>query len=137
MATRAISFGLAVAMGVSIAGAEENMPAKQDPPKPVVLALARPGAGTLGATVALGLGVLVVFTMTVVQDQLSAGLTRDLPGSSPTAFLADVQPDQVEGLRATLALPPSALPFVSSTFPRIFGIRRSSSIPIRQAASRG
>jgi len=68
-----------------------------------VLALARPGAGTLGATVALGLGVLVVFTMTVVQDQLSAGLTRDLPGSSPTAFLADVQPDQVEGLRATLA----------------------------------
>jgi putative ABC transport system permease protein len=68
-----------------------------------LLALARPGAGTLGAMVALGLGVLVVFTMTVVQDQLARGLERDLPGSSPTAFLADVQPDQVQGLRGLLA----------------------------------
>jgi putative ABC transport system permease protein len=67
-----------------------------------LLALARPGAGTLGAMVALGLGVLVVFTMTVVQDQLARGLERDLPGGSPTAFLADVQPDQVDGLRALL-----------------------------------
>jgi putative ABC transport system permease protein len=67
-----------------------------------LLALARPGAGTLAATVALGLGVLVVFTMTVVQDQLADGLEQDLPQGSPTAFLADVQPDQIEGVRAAL-----------------------------------
>jgi putative ABC transport system permease protein len=67
-----------------------------------LLALARPGAGTLGAMVALGLGVLVVFTMTVVQDQLARSLQRDLPGTSPTAFLADIQPDQIEGVRGTL-----------------------------------
>ena len=57
-------------------------------------ALARPGAGTLGAVVALGLGVVTVLGMHLVQGRLAAELDADLPAGAPTAFLVDIQPDQ-------------------------------------------
>jgi putative ABC transport system permease protein len=66
-------------------------------------ALARPGSGTLGAVVALGLGVLTVLGMFLIQSRLSAQLEADLPADAPTVFLVDIQPDQWEGVRAILA----------------------------------
>jgi putative ABC transport system permease protein len=57
-------------------------------------ALGRPGAATLGAVVALGLGVLVVLAMSLVERQLAAQLSAELPESTPSAFLVDIQPDQ-------------------------------------------
>jgi putative ABC transport system permease protein len=66
-------------------------------------ALSRPGAGTLGALVALGLGVLVVLSMYLVQSGLGRQLEADLPDNSPTAFLIDVQPSQWPRLRELLA----------------------------------
>ncbi len=65
-------------------------------------ALARPGAGTTGAIVALALGVLVVTSMALVERRLSSELDSALPSSAPTAFFVDVQPSQWEGVRATL-----------------------------------
>lgn len=65
-------------------------------------ALARPGAGTLGAVVALGLGVVTVLGMHLVQQRLSAQLDADLPDAAPTAFLVDIQPDQWPGVRDAL-----------------------------------
>lgn len=65
-------------------------------------ALARPGAGTLGAVVALGLGVVTVLGMHLVQQRLSAQLDADLPAEAPTAFLIDIQPDQWAGVRSAL-----------------------------------
>lgn len=65
-------------------------------------ALARPGAGTLGAAVGLGLGVLVVLGMWQVESQLAAQLERDLPANAPNTFLIDIQPDQWAGVRAAL-----------------------------------
>ena len=65
-------------------------------------ALSRPGAGTLGALVALGLGVLVVLSMYLVQSGLARQLEADLPVDSPTAFLIDVQPSQWPGVRDLL-----------------------------------
>lgn len=65
-------------------------------------ALARPGSGTLGAVVALGLGVLTVLGMYLIQQSLSAQLKADLPADAPTAFFIDIQPDQWDGVRATL-----------------------------------
>jgi putative ABC transport system permease protein len=67
-----------------------------------VAALARPGAGTLGAIVALGLGVLVVVGMALVQRRLSEELSAELPERAPTVFLIDVQPDQWPGVEALL-----------------------------------
>ena len=65
-------------------------------------ALARPGSGTLGAVVALGLGVLTVLGMYLIQQRLSAQLEADLPADAPTAFFIDIQPDQWDGVRTTL-----------------------------------
>lgn len=66
-------------------------------------ALARPGAGTLGAVVALGLGVMVVLAMYLVQDRMSAQLRADLPADAPTVFLVDIQPDQWDGVQRVLS----------------------------------
>ena len=68
-------------------------------------ALARPGAGAVGAIVALGLGVLVVLSMYLVERGLSSQLDRDLPDEAPTAFLVDIQPDQWPGVRDVLQKP--------------------------------
>jgi putative ABC transport system permease protein len=65
-------------------------------------ALGRPAAGTVGAIVALGLGVQVVLAMALVQDQLARQLTRELPADSPTVFLVDIQPDQWPGVQSLL-----------------------------------
>jgi putative ABC transport system permease protein len=65
-------------------------------------ALARPGAGTTGGIVALGLGVTVVASMAIVERELSSGILTAIPNDAPTAFLVDVQPDQWEGVRTEL-----------------------------------
>ncbi len=65
-------------------------------------ALARPGAATLGAIVALGLGVAVVLGMHLVEDRLSGQLETDLPDEAPSVFMMDIQPDQWGGVRRVL-----------------------------------
>jgi len=57
-------------------------------------ALARPGAGVLGAVVALGLGTLVVTTLGLVESRLAARLTDALPVQGASLFFLDVQGDQ-------------------------------------------
>ena len=65
-------------------------------------ALARPGAGTVGAVVALGLGTLVITTLSLVETALSQRLDEALPDDAPSIFLVDVQPDQWPGVEAEL-----------------------------------
>ncbi len=67
-----------------------------------IAALARPGASTVGAIVALGLGVLVVLSMSLVQRRLNRELSTDMPTEAPSAFLVDVQPAQWPGILALL-----------------------------------
>ncbi len=88
-------------------------------------ALARPGAGTAGAVVALGIGVMVVVSMWVVESRLSHALRSALPQDAPSVFLVDVQPDQWPGVRAELerrdAQSLSAVPVVMSRLRAIDG----------------
>lgn len=65
-------------------------------------ALARPGAGTVSAIVALGLGVLVVLGMSLVERRLSNQLATAIPPDAPSAFLIDIQPDQWPGVHKIL-----------------------------------
>jgi putative ABC transport system permease protein len=65
-------------------------------------ALARPGAGTTGSVVALGLGVMVVASMAIVEKDLASGIRALIPADAPTVFLVDVQPDQWEGVNEEL-----------------------------------
>jgi putative ABC transport system permease protein len=64
--------------------------------------LARPGAGTTGAIVALGLGVLVVVAMVLIEDRLDHALRAALPTDAPSVFLVDVQPEQWPDVERTL-----------------------------------
>ena len=57
-------------------------------------ALGRPGAATIGAAVALGIGVLLVLGVRLVERGLSDELLAELPANAPTAFFIDIQPDQ-------------------------------------------
>src|SRR6185436_2893099 len=67
-----------------------------------VAALARPGASTFSAIVALGLGVLVVLGMSLVQRRLTEELSAELPKEAPSAFLIDIQPKQWPGVEKLL-----------------------------------
>ncbi|MFT5052626.1 MAG: putative ABC transport system permease protein [Chlamydiales bacterium] len=65
-------------------------------------ALTRTGAGTVGAIVALGLGVLVVASMALIESRLERELSGTLPDDAPSSFLVDIQPDQWDGVRELL-----------------------------------
>jgi putative ABC transport system permease protein len=65
-------------------------------------ALARPGAGTLPAVTALGLGVLVVVAIALVHRGLTSRLRADLPKNAPNVFLVDMQTSQWPRVRAIL-----------------------------------
>ena len=57
-------------------------------------AAARPGAGTLPAITALGLGVLVVVGMLLVQRGVMASLAADRPEAAPNLFLVDMKANE-------------------------------------------
>ena len=65
-------------------------------------ALARPGAAAGSAIVALGLGVLVVLSMSLVERRLAGQLSAEIPANAPSAFLVDIQPDQWPGVQRIL-----------------------------------
>jgi putative ABC transport system permease protein len=65
-------------------------------------ALSRPGAGTTGAIVALGMGVMVVLSMWLIESRLGHYLRTALPKDAPSVFLVDVQPQQWDGVRSTM-----------------------------------
>ncbi len=65
-------------------------------------ALGRPGAGTVGAVVALGMGVLLLLAVAQVQRTLSGELTPPEGRQIPSAFFLDIQPDQWPGVRELL-----------------------------------
>jgi len=102
-------------------------------------ALARPGSGTLGAVVALGLGVLTVLGMYLIQKSLSAQLEADLPADAPTAFLIDIQPDQWRGVEDILldadAKTVDSVEVVIARLQSINGVPVADLVPDRSAES--
>lgn len=99
--------------------------------------LARPSAGTQGAIVALGLGVLVVVGMSLLERRLTSELGRELPKNAPTGFLVDVQPDQWPGVEAILrgvgATGIDSVPVVMARISSIDGVSTSEQAKEGQA----
>lgn len=89
-------------------------------------ALARPGTGTVGAVVALGLGTLVVTTLGLVRARLDEALRGALPATAPSLFLVDVQPDQWAGVRQILdaahADPVESVPVLQARLAALDGV---------------
>lgn len=68
-----------------------------------LLALARPGAATVSACIALGLGILLVLAMRLVELGLTDTLRSQLPAGAPSVFLIDIQPAQWPEVETLLA----------------------------------
>ncbi len=67
-----------------------------------VAALVRPESGTLAASVALGMGLMVLLVMFVVQGHLHDELAAGLPEDAPSAFLLNVPQAGWDGLAELL-----------------------------------
>jgi putative ABC transport system permease protein len=92
-----------------------------------LLALARPGAATVSASIALGLGILLVLGMRLVERGLTDTLRSQLPADAPSAFLVDIQPAQwpaVENLLSERgAVNLESVPVVSARLRAVDGVR--------------
>jgi putative ABC transport system permease protein len=88
-------------------------------------ALARPGAGVLGAVSALGLGTLVVVTLLLVETRLSDRLAHAIPTGGASVFFLDLQTDQRQTFERVLAQEgASSVRVVPLTSARLTAIRR-------------
>jgi putative ABC transport system permease protein len=96
--------------------------------------LARPGAATVGAIVAIGLGVTFVFATWLVERHLTDQLAAELPADAPSTFFLDVQPDQWPRVEQILkehgAENIESRPLVNARFAAIKGV------PVAQLAQR-
>jgi putative ABC transport system permease protein len=64
--------------------------------------LFRPQNQTVSVTLALGFGAFIVGTVLEVQDNLMDDLTTSFAAGRPNVLMFDIQPDQVDGVRALL-----------------------------------
>ena len=56
--------------------------------------LRRPGNFTVGMTVAIGIGVMVIVSIAVIKNSLLSALDERIPTNAPSFFFIDIQPDQ-------------------------------------------
>lgn len=100
-------FILAFAAAVFLLGAAASaslMAVKKCPrPEPLALRQAvgnvtRPGSQVVSITIAIGIGVMVVTTVSLVERALLAQVGENRPTDAPTFFFIDIQPDQAEGM---------------------------------------
>jgi putative ABC transport system permease protein len=100
-------FILAFAAAVFLLGAAASaslMAVKKWPrPEPLALRQAvgnvtRPGSQVVSMTIAIGIGVMVVTTVSLVERALLAQVGENRPTDAPTFFFIDIQPDQAEGM---------------------------------------
>jgi len=88
--------------------------------------LARPGAGTLPALTALGLGVLVVVAIALVQRGLAERLRADLPKDAPNVFLVDLKTAQWPQVKSILeangAVSVNSVPIVGARLSSVDGV---------------
>jgi putative ABC transport system permease protein len=125
----AVVTGLLTAAAWLVARLARRLPrefARSIPLRHGLASLARPGAGTASAIVALGLGVLVVLGMSLVEKRLSAELAAELPQDAPSGFFIDIQPDQWSGVAQILerngATKVESVPVVTARLSAIDGI---------------
>jgi|SRR5665213_431683 len=70
--------------------------------------LTRPGASTSSVVVALGLGLTLLATVTLLDHTISAQVKDSLPGTAPSFFFIDIQPDEAQAFDKTIESFPTA-----------------------------
>ncbi|MBS0275553.1 MAG: FtsX-like permease family protein, partial [Proteobacteria bacterium] len=64
--------------------------------------LTRPGAATASVVVALGLGLTLLATVTLLDSTIASQVKDALPGTAPSFFFVDIQPDETQAFDATI-----------------------------------
>jgi putative ABC transport system permease protein len=102
-------------------------------PMPRVLSLryalgnvVRPGSQATGIMVAIGIGVMVIVTVSLVEQALLSQIQENRPADAPTFFFIDIQPDQAKEFvslvdRETGRARPELTPLVRSRLHAIDG----------------
>jgi len=67
-----------------------------------LVGLHRPGAGTIGLVVALGIGLTMFVQIAAVRSSFDANLERNIPERAPAFFALDVPRDRADEFRATV-----------------------------------
>ncbi|MDF0664582.1 MAG: ABC transporter permease [Nitrospira sp.] len=62
----------------------------------------RPGSQAVSITIAIGIAVMVVTTVSLVERSLLTQVADNRPTDAPTFFFIDIQPDQEDGMAALL-----------------------------------
>ncbi|MGH8479218.1 MAG: ABC transporter permease [Gammaproteobacteria bacterium] len=87
--------------------------------------IARRGAASVAQSVALGLGIMAILLLTVVRGDLLANWQARLPPDAPNHFAINIQPAEVEAVRAFFAehgrSPPTLYPIVHGRLRAIGG----------------
>ncbi len=111
----------------------KRLPRPRSPGPRLALAnLTRPGAATVGVVVALGLGLTLLTTVTLLDRTISAQVQGSLPGTAPSFFFIDIQPDEAKAFDKTIAGFPEAKDYKRT--PMIRGrITALNGVPAREA----
>jgi putative ABC transport system permease protein len=64
--------------------------------------LTRPGAATAGVVTALGLGLTLLATVSLLDHTIAAQVKDRLPSTAPSFFFVDIQPDEAQRFDATI-----------------------------------
>jgi putative ABC transport system permease protein len=64
--------------------------------------LTRPGAATTGVVTALGLGLTLLATVSLLDNTISAQVKDRLPGTAPSFFFVDIQPGEADRFDAVI-----------------------------------
>ena len=101
--------GLALAVVLLFASARVLVGGLRSLPKPAPLSLryaignlGRPGGYTVGILVAVGMSVLVIVTVSLVEQALLSHVSETRPVDAPTFFFIDLQPDQTDHFRSVV-----------------------------------
>ena len=82
----------------------KNIPRPRSPLLRLALGdLTRPGAAAGGVITALGLGLTLLATVTLLEHTISAEVTEALPARAPSFFFVDITPADVEAFDKTIA----------------------------------
>lgn len=88
--------------------------------------LQRPGSHSTGVMVSIGIGIMVILTVSLVERSLTSQIGAQRPSNAPTFFFIDIQPDQKDGFLRLLHertgdLAMEAIPLVRSRLHAVKG----------------
>jgi putative ABC transport system permease protein len=125
-------------VAMTLQWALRKIPRPRSPTFRLALAnLTRPGAATSSVVVALGLGLTLLATVTLLDGTIAAQVKDSLPGTAPSFFFIDIPPDEVAAFDKTIHSFASASEYKRSPMirGRITALNGVSSRDVKAASS--